>query len=153
MMTLTLPKDFREFIQFLNAREVKYLLIGGYAVAYHGHPRFTGDVDFLLEASVKNASRTCAAIDDFGLSSFGLKPSDFLEVGTVVQLGRPPRRIDLLTGVDGIDFSSAYAARVEALLDGLSVPMLSKHHLILSKRAAGRLKDRDDLLYLESDRD
>ena len=148
-MTLKLPKDFQEFIQSLQSRQVKFLVIGGYAVAYHGHPRFTGDVDFFVECSPENGDRISLAIADFGLASFGLKAEDFSQIGMVVQLGRPPRRIDILTGVDGIDFETAWNSRIEVSLADLVVPFISKEQLILSKRAAGRQKDLDDLRYLE----
>lgn len=148
-MTLKLPKDFQEFIQSLQSRQVKFLVIGGYAVAYHGHPRFTGDVDFFVECSPENGARISLAIADVGLASFGLKAEDFSQLGMVVQLGRPPRRIDILTGVDGIDFETAWNSRIEVFLGELVVPFISKEQLILSKRAAGRQKDLDDLRYLE----
>ncbi len=150
-MTLTLPKDFREFIQCLHSRSVRFIVIGGYAVAYHGYPRFTGDVDFFVECNAENAHNLAAAIDDFGLGSLGLTQEDFRKVGMVIQLGRPPRRIDLLTGVDGLEFASSWADREEVVLDDIPVPMLSKQHLILSKRAAGRPKDLEDLRHLEQD--
>jgi predicted nucleotidyltransferase len=148
-VNLKLPKDFQEFIQSLQLKRARFLVIGGYAVAYHGHPRFTGDVDFFVECSLENGSRISSAIADFGLASLGLKAEDFSQIGMVVQLGRPPRRIDILTGVDGIDFETAWASRVEVTIDGLVVPFISKEQLILSKRAAGRQKDLDDLRYLE----
>jgi hypothetical protein len=83
-------QDLREFVELLNSRKIKYLLVGGHAVAFHGFPRFTGDVDFLVETSPENAALLAAAVGDFGFAGLGLKAEDFLEPETIVQLGRPP---------------------------------------------------------------
>lgn len=93
---MKLPKDSREFIELLNAHGVKYVIVGGYAVVWHGHPRFTGDIDFFVERSESNASALEKAVRDFGFGELGLTASDFLEPQTVVQLGRPPYRIDII---------------------------------------------------------
>ena len=109
-----LNKDFKEFIALLNANGVKYLVVGGYAVAFHGHPRYTKDLDFWIWADPGNAERLIKTLHDFGFSELGLQPSDFLNTKNVVQLGYPPNRIDLITEVSGLDFESAYQNRKEA---------------------------------------
>src|SRR5437773_2404370 len=110
---MKLTKDLREFIELLNSQKVKYLILGGYALAYHGHPRFTGDIDFLVECSSSNSKALVKALDLFGFSSLGIQETDFLKSETVVQLGRPPHRIDLLTSASGIDFDQAWQSKID----------------------------------------
>ena len=117
--TMTLNPDFLEFIESLNANDVRYLIVGGYAVAYHGYMRTTKDIDIWLEMTPENAARVVEAIEQFGLASFGLQASDFSEPDQIVQLGYPPRRIDILTTISGVNFDECYAARVETILDGV----------------------------------
>jgi hypothetical protein len=147
---MKLNKDLREFIALLNSTGVKYLVVGGHAVAFHGHPRFTGDIDFYVECSSENANRLASALVQFGFGGLGLGPEAFLELETVVQLGRPPHRIDLLTSIDGVQFAPAWEARVPGELDGLPVHFLAKQHLLANKRASGRPQDLADLDKLES---
>jgi hypothetical protein len=99
-----LNQDFKEFIQFLNDNQVHYLIVGGYAVAIHGHPRYTKDIDIWIEISRENALKIMKSLEQFGFGSLGLKMEDFLVPNQVVQLGYPPNRIDLLTSVDGRNF-------------------------------------------------
>ena len=120
---LKLPKDLREFIELLNSHEVRYLIVGGYAVAYHGHPRATGDIDFVVEVSEENARKLEAVLLDFGFGGLGLTAADFLQPGIVVQLGYPPNRIDLLTTISGASFeaedlSPRQSNRIEASICG-----------------------------------
>ncbi len=103
-----LNQDFKEFIQSLNDNGVRYLVVGGYAVALHGHPRYTKDPDVWIEMSPANAARMIKALDDFGFGSLGLKEEDFLVADQVIQLGQPPSRIDLLVTVSGVDFTTCY---------------------------------------------
>jgi len=119
-------------------------------VAFHGHPRFTGDIDFFVERSAGNADRLVRVVGEFGFRGLGLSARDFLEPDTVIQLGRPPHRIDLLTAIDGVTFEQAWAGRVEAELDGIRVAYLGKAELIANKRASGRPQDLADLANLEA---
>jgi predicted nucleotidyltransferase len=141
--------DFKEFIQSLNDNQVKYLIIGGYAVAYHGHPRYTKDMDIWLEMTSENADRILAALVDFGFGSLDLGPEDFMTPDRVIQLGYPPHRIDLITTPDGVDFQICYSAKVEVEIGGITVPFIDLFNLRLNKRASGRLQDLADLEKLE----
>ena len=133
-----LQTDLREFIALLNSRKVEYLVVGGHAVAFHGHPRFTGDIDFFIRATPDNAQRVLDALADFGFGGIGLSCDDLVEPEQVVQLGRPPNRIDILTSISGVDFDDAWVARVPADLDGEPVQFLGWRHLIQNKQASLR---------------
>jgi hypothetical protein len=146
---MKLNKDLREFIALLNSTKVKYLIVGGHAVAFHGRPRFTGDFDFFVERSSENAERLAEVVSTFGFGALGLKQKDFLEPGIVVQLGRPPNRIDLLTSIDGVEFSVAWSRRLEGTIDDLPVTFISKQDLMANKRATGRPQDLADIEALE----
>ena len=140
-----LQTDLREFIVLLNSRKVEYLVVGGHAVAFHGHPRFTGDIDFFIRPTPDNAERVLEAMADFGFGGIGLSREDFVAPGQVIQLGRPPNRIDILTSISGVDFEDAWDARVPADLDGEQVQFLGWRHLIQNKQASDRTKDRADV--------
>ncbi len=145
---MKLHPDLREFIALLNSGKVNYIIVGGHAVAYHGHPRFTGDIDFFVECSPANASRLEQAIHAFGFSGLGITAGDFLTPATVIQLGRPPHRIDLLTSIDGVDFADAWETKVNTEFDGMPVFLLSRELLLQNKRASGRPQDVADLKHL-----
>ena len=140
-----LNRDFREFIESLNSNKVKYLILGGYAVAFHGHPRYTKDLDVWLELSEENAERVLQALNDFGFGGMNLTKEDFLEKGQVVQLGYPPNRIDLINSPDGVDFSECYASRLEINIEGLNISVIDLQSLKKNKKASGRLQDLADL--------
>lgn len=142
---MQLNPDFRAFIEYLNANGVRYLLVGGYAVAHHGHPRYTKDLDIWLEVAPDNAIRVLKALDDFGMSQLGLEQKDFLEPKAVIQLGYPPRRIDLLTSADGVSFEDCFNSRVEVNWDGVRIPVIDLENLIRNKRASGRHQDLADI--------
>ncbi|MBO1438283.1 nucleotidyltransferase [Meiothermus sp. CFH 77666] len=144
-----LSRDFSEFLGFLNQNRVRYLLIGGYAVGLHGHPRYTKDLDIWVEPTQENAKNLIKAIEDFGLSSLELKPEDFLEPGVIVQIGYPPVRIDLLTKASGVEFAECYQNRQEVEIDGLKVSLISLKDLRKNKQATGRHQDLADLENLE----
>ncbi len=144
-----LNQDFREFLQLLGDNHVRYLVVGGYAVAFHGHPRYTKDLDIWIEMTAENATRVVAALQQFGFGSLDLTAEDFLEADQVVQLGYPPCRIDLITGLEGVDFEECYAARVEAVIDGTSADFIDLDNLRKNKRATGRAQDLADLENLE----
>lgn len=146
---LMLNPDFKEFIQSLNDNQVGYLVVGGYAVALHGYPRYTKDIDIWIEMSPSNAARIVQAIEQFGFRSLGLKESDFLDTDTIIQLGYPPRRIDLLTTLPGIDFESCFAAKVVVEIDGVAVNFIDLENLKKNKRATGRFQDMADIENLE----
>lgn len=144
-----LNRDFKEFLQSLNDNHVRYLVVGGYAVAFHGHPRYTKDLDVWIEMTPENASRIVAALEQFGFGSLGLKVEDFLDADQVVQLGYPPCRIDLISGLEGVDFEDCYSARVSAVIDGVSADFIDLDGLKKNKRATGRPQDLADVENLE----
>ena len=145
---MNLEKDLREFIELLNTLNVRYIVVGAYAVSYHGYPRFTGDIDLFVELSPENAKRIVNVIERFGFAELGLSIDDFLKEGKVVQLGVAPNRIDLLTFLSGVAFQEAWATREEAEIGGLTVPIISKEMLKRNKAASGRLQDLADLEHL-----
>lgn len=145
---MKLQRDLREFVELLNSHGIEYLVVGGHAVSFHGHPRFTGDIDFFIRRSPENAARLLAVLAVFGFGDLGLTSTDFMTQDRVVQLGRPPNRIDLLTGVSGVTFEEAWATRVAATLDGLPVCFPSREVLLRNKDASGRAKDLADAAIL-----
>lgn len=144
-----LNRDFKEFIQSLNDNGVRYLIVGGYAVALHGHPRYTKDLDIWVEMNPDNATRAVKALDRFGFGSLGLKEADFLIPDQIIQLGYPPNRIDLLSTLPGVDFTPCYDSRVQIEIDGVLVAFIDLDNLKKSKRASGRHQDLADLENLE----
>ena len=142
---MSLQKDLREFIELLSSRGVECIVVGGHAVAYHGHPRFTGDIDFLIRPTIDNARRVMEALQAFGFSHLSLTAEDLTIPDLVVQLGRPPNRIDLMTSISGVGFDEAWAGKESAKLDGLPVFLLGREALLKNKEAAGRDKDLADL--------
>lgn len=140
-----LNRDFKEFIASLNSHRVRYLVVGGYAVAFHGHPRYTKDLDVWVELSEQNAERLIEALRTFGFGSLGLTPDDFLIPGQVVQLGNPPNRIDLLVTISGVIFEDCYARRLQIVIDEVTVNFIDLDSLRKNKEAAGRHQDLADL--------
>jgi hypothetical protein len=137
--------DLREFIALLNSHAVDYLVVGGHAVAFHGHPRFTGDIDFLIRTTAANVHRLLDVLTAFGFGALGITERDLLEAGRIVQLGHPPNRIDILTSISGVDFESAWQSRVQTLMDDQPVSLLGWDELLRNKRASGRQKDLADI--------
>lgn len=148
-----LTDDFVEFIECCAARDVRFLIVGGYALAAHGYPRATKDLDVWLMIDPENAERVVSALDDFGMGSVGLTAQDFLEPEIVVQLGYPPTRIDLLTSISGVRFDECWSNRVLVDVGELSVGFISAEDLIRNKRAAGRPQDLVDADTLEEHSD
>jgi hypothetical protein len=144
-----LNQDFKEFIQSLNDNNVRYLVVGGYAVALHGYPRYTKDIDIWVQLSPENATNMIKAIDQFGFGSLGLQINDFLEPDTIIQLGYPPNRIDILTTLVGVDFDACYNDRVEIQIDEIDINFISLENLKLNKKSSGRFQDLADLENLE----
>src|ERR1051326_4232280 len=119
-----LTKDFRDFVALLNAHRVDYLVVGAWAVGVHGHPRYTGDLDVWVQRSAENAARLVAAINEFGFSSFNIAAADFERAERILQLGREPSRIDVMTSITGVEFAGAYRRRCVVDVDGLAVPFI-----------------------------
>ena len=145
---MSLSRDFVEFIECLISRQVDYLLVGGHALAFHGLPRFTKDIDFWVRPTVENADKILLALDDFGFSEIGLTQEDFTIPGRVVQLGQPPNRIDLLTSIDGVEFDLAFSHRVKSEYRGSQLWVIGKEDLIENKRSTGRKQDLLDVKLL-----
>lgn len=145
---MKLHSDLRAFVELFNSHEVEYLVVGGHAVAFHGHPRFTGDIDFLIAATPTNAAAVVACLAEFGFPDLGISAEDLLPPGQIVQLGRPPNRIDLLTSISGVTFEDAWATRIQGVLDGLPVAYLGRGALLANKLASGRPKDLADIAAL-----
>ena len=143
-----LPIDFREFLQLLNAHGVEYLLVGGYAVGYHGYPRATVDLDIWVASHPRNAANTVAAIREFGFDVEQLREELFLQENKIVRMGEPPLRIEVMTSVSGVDFDSCYSQRVAEVVDGVAVNFIDLNNLKTNKLAAGRHKDLNDLEHL-----
>ena len=141
----TLNQDFLEFIGLLESHEVDYLIIGGYAVALHGFPRFTGDIDFFVAVNPENAAKLIEVFKAFGFGEIGINQEDFLQPDFVVEIGREPRKIQVLTGIDGVTFSDCRSRRVEIELQGMNLKFIGKEDLIRNKKASARSKDLIDI--------
>ena len=146
---MILNPDFKEFFQLLNENKVRYLVIGGFAVAFHGYPRFTKAIDIWLWLNPKNAELVIKTLADFGFQSLGLTENDFLESDTIIQLGYPPNRIDLIMTAAGVDFNDCYPSRVEEEIDEVIISFIDLDNLKKNKRAVGRLQDLADIENLE----
>ncbi len=142
-----LNQDIRDFLACLSTAKVEYLIVGAYALAAHGYPRATGDIDFWINPTPANAQRIIQALHCFTLP-LPLSENDFLNENTVIQLGVAPNRIDLLTTVDGLCFEHAWQNKLTLTIDGLSIFVLSKEDLLTNKRAVGRDKDQSDIRWL-----
>ena len=141
-------EDLREFVELLNALNVRYMVVGAFAVAHHGHPRYTADIDLFIERSRDNAEKIVQVIEQFGFGDLNLSADDFLREDQVIQLGVSPNRIDLLTFLSGINFQEAWATREQGEINGLIVPFISKEMLKRNKAASGRMQDLADLEHL-----
>jgi predicted nucleotidyltransferase len=142
---MNLSADLREFIELLNSRGVEYVIVGAHSLAFHGRPRYTGDLDILVRPSPENVEKLTSVLTEFGFAESGLEPSDFTEPDQMIQLGRVPNRIDLLTGITGVVTNEAFEKKIVTELAGLPVYMLSKDLLIQNKRAVARPQDLADL--------
>jgi hypothetical protein len=140
-----LSSDLREFLESLNSRGIDYVIVGAHSLAFHGRPRYTGDLDILIRAVAENAAKIVDLLNQFGFAGSGFEQSDFTQPGQLIQLGRPPNRIDLLTSISGITTDEAFATKIAAELDGIPVFVLSKDALIRNKRAVGWPQDLADL--------
>jgi hypothetical protein len=148
MATTRLPIDFKEFLQLLNTHEVEYLLVGGYAVGYHGYPRATVDLDIWVARNPRNAKKLVSVLKDFGFDVEELSEDLFLEENKIIRMGAPPIRIEIITSATGVDFEECYRRRVTDIIDDVEVYFINLEHLKRNKKASGRYKDLDDLDHL-----
>ena len=146
---MVLNKDFREFIELLNSHNVQYLVIGGYAVAFHGYPRYTKDLDIWISTDIENAGNIISALKDFGFGSMEIKEDDLTKPDRIIQLGYPPNRIDLITTAEGLKFHECYPLRIETEIEGLRIDFIDLENLKNNKRTTGRHQDLADLEHLE----
>jgi hypothetical protein len=142
---MKLDKDFNEFVELFVANDVRFLVVGGYALAAHGYPRATDDFDAWVWANSENAVKIVDCLAKFGFGSLNLSTDDFTTLDRVVQLGYPPYRIDIITSISGVEFDSAWANRLVVDVDGLNVPFIGRDDLLKNKRATGRPKDLLDV--------
>ena len=142
---MDLSKDLFEFIKSLNSNNVEYVIVGGYAQAFHGRPRFTGDIDVLINSSGENAARLQSALGQFGFGHLGLREQDFTSEGQVIQLGVAPNRIDILTSLTGCNFDEVWTTRIAGKIADLPVNFIAREQYIRNKRAVGRPQDLADL--------
>lgn len=147
-MLTTLHPDIREFIELCLSQKVEFLLVGGYALAFHGAPRFTEDIDLMVLVSPENAAKLEQVLTDFGFGGIGISRDDFLESDQVIQLGRAPNRIDLLTGISGVSWQEAWESRTTIDFDGLAISLIGREELIRNKQATGRPQDLADVARL-----
>jgi hypothetical protein len=145
---MELDPDFNEFFASLGRSNVRFLVVGGYAMAAHGHPRFTKDLDIWIWMEPSNSKAMIAALNDFGFGSLGISEEDFLTAGMVIQLGYPPQRIDLLTSPDGVDFEECWADRLVTSVNGREIPFIGLRGLADNKAASARAQDLADLVKL-----
>jgi hypothetical protein len=147
-MDIELPPDFKDFLRLLHAHGVKYLLIGGYAVGYHGYPRATNDLDIWIAIHPDNAERMTAVLREFGFDLPEVQASIFLQDQHIIRLGESPLRIEVTTAISGVAFDDCYAERIVDAFDGVEVNLISLRHLKMNKQASGRHKDLNDLEHL-----
>jgi predicted nucleotidyltransferase len=145
---MTLDQDFEDFIVLLNKHQVEYLVVGGYALAFHGKPRHTGDLDIWIKISDENAAKVLSVINDFGMASLGMEKNDFLQKGIITQIGYPPLRIDILNEIDGVNFNEAFPNKSIIDIDGLPVNYIGLDDLITNKQKSGRNQDLSDIVEL-----
>lgn len=142
---ISLPQDFKELLQLLNSKKIKYLIVGGYAVALYGYPRATGDMDIWIALSADNAQKVAGTLKEFGFDTPQLKQELFLEKGKNIRMGNPPLRIEILTSIDGVDFNDCYKNKKTVNIDNIKINFISLKDLKKNKKASGRHQDLADL--------
>lgn len=147
----SLSPEFIDILSVFTDEKVEYLLVGGYALGFHGYSRATGDIDLWVRRDERNAERVMRALRTFGAPLFDVTSDDFAAMGTVFQIGVPPARIDIMTDIDGVEFSEAWPGRKIISVEGLDIPLLEKALLLANKKATGRPKDMPDILWLEKE--
>ena len=142
---MEVQQDFKELLALFNEHKVKYVIVGGYALAFHGAPRYTGDIDILVKSDKQNAQHILTALDNFGFKSMGLTIADFEKAEMVIQLGVAPVRVDIITSLTGVSWEQAYSNRAEGRYGNIPVNYIGRDQLVSNKRATGRKRDLADL--------
>lgn len=145
------PDDFKELLELFAAKGIEFVVVGGYALAFHGAPRFTGDLDLFVRPDHENARRIVSALKEFGFGSLDLSERDFESPGQIVQLGRPPVRVDIITSIDGVQWAEAWSEKASGKCAEVPVFFIGRRDLIRNKRAVGRRRDLADLEALGED--
>ena len=148
MASIELAEDLKDFLKLLNSHRVEYLLVGGYAVSYHGYPRATGDMDIWIALNKKNAEKVATVLSEFGFSEYDISADLFLQKNKIFRMGYEPLRIELLTTISGVDFDDCYQNRIEDTLEGIKINIINLTNLKKNKKASGRYKDLNDLEHL-----
>jgi hypothetical protein len=146
---MEIPNDFKELLELFNKHKVEYLIVGGYALAFHGAPRVTGDIDLYVRPAAENAGRILTALEEFGFGSLDLSVDELTKPGMVIQLGVPPVRIDIITRISGVSWEKADADKVPGHYGDVPVHFIGRDDFIANKKATGRLKDAADLEALD----
>ncbi len=149
METIRLPDVFKEFLNLLNEKQVEYLVVGGYVVNIYGYNRATGDIDIWVAVSAENSARVVEVFHDFGFGSLGLEPDAFNKENLILNIGVKPLKIEVMTSIAGVDFDECFQQRVEYIVDGVKLNVISFDHLLHNKKSTGRLKDLADAEELE----
>ena len=146
---MEIQQDFRDLLELFNSNKVEYIIVGGYALAFHGAPRYTGDIDIYVKPEAGNAEQIMSALEEFGFGSVGLSAADFEKPGQVIQLGVPPVRIDIITSIGGVSWEEAFADRVAGRYGDIMVHYIGRKQFIKNKRFVGRKKDLADIEALD----
>jgi predicted nucleotidyltransferase len=146
---MIIQDDLKEFFRLLNKNNVEYVIVGGYAVAFHGFVRATKDIDILFLATPENIRRLMAALVAFGIVESLLNPDDFSEPGRILRIGSPPMMIELINAIGGVSFKEVWNNRVSGHYDDIEVPFISREHLLISKKYANRSQDIRDIEELQ----
>jgi hypothetical protein len=142
---MEIQPDFKELLGLFNAHKVEYIIVGGYALAFHGAPRYTGDIDIYIQPEDENAERIISALEEFGFGSVGLSAEDFARPGQVIQLGVPPVRVDIITSIAGVSWDEAFSDRALGKYGDIPVHYIGREQFIINKKAVARKKDLADL--------
>ena len=142
---MEIQPDFKDLLALFNAHTVEYIIVGGYALAFHGAPRYTGDIDIYVKPDEKNAAGIMSALEEFGFGSVGLSAEDFGKPGQVIQLGVPPVRVDIITSIAGVSWDEAFSDRVSGKYGDIQVHYIGREQFIINKKAVGRKRDLADL--------
>jgi hypothetical protein len=148
---MEVQQDFKDLLELFNKHKIDYIVVGGYALGFHGAPRYTGDLDIFVRPDADNATRIMQALDEFGFGSVGLTAADFEKEGKVVQLGFPPVRVDIITSITGVTWEQARSGRVEGPFGDVVVYFIGRDEFVANKKALGRKKDLADLEAVDED--
>ena len=146
---MQIQKDYKELLELFNAHKVEYLIVGGYALAFHGAPRFTGDMDLFVKPDSTNAQKILTALEEFGMASLDLSQTDFTSLDNVIQIGVPPVRVDIMTSITAVDWEKAESGKVPGNYGDTQVYFIGRDEFIANKRALGRKRDLADLEAIE----